>query len=610
MSRLTVFTKDKQESVKEQLYRDLERRIIASPTGLCPVDLTNSFIRLCLSQSCGKCTPCRIGLSKLSELLESVLDGEATLETLDLIKNTAKMVYLSSDCAIGQEAGKLALNSIEECYDDYKEHVLNNSCTCNSNNPVSCVNMCPAHVDIPGYIALVKEGRFDDAVNLIRHMNPFPITCAYICEHPCENRCKRNIVDAPINIRGIKRVAIEKSKNPSLPQKSEKTGKKIAVIGGGPSGLSCAYYLQLMGHEVTIYEQRKKLGGMLRYGIPSYRFPREKLDEEIKFILSTGIKTELNVSIGKDIEFSDLKNNYDAVYIAIGAHTDKKIGIEGEDAKGVMSAVDMLRAIGDDNPTSFDGKRVIVVGGGNVAMDVARSSIRLGAKSVDIVYRRRKADMTALAEEVEGAEAEGCNVVELMSPVAIEKNADGTVKGLRVKPQMTSIIESKRPSPKDKNTGEVLIPCDILVVSIGQGIDSKHFEDKGVAVKRGNISTFDSGAVGDMLGVFAGGDCVSGPATVIRAIAAGRVAAANIDEYLGYNHEIVNDIQIPDVSFNDKVPCGRVELSMRNAQERKNDFNAIENTMSDEECSQECGRCLRCDHFGFGAIRGGRSTKW
>ncbi len=382
------------------------------------------------------------------------------------------------------------------------------------------------------------------------------------------------------------------------------------MIGGGPSGLSAAYYLSLMGHKVTIYEQRKHLGGMLRYGIPSYRLPREKLDEEINFLLSVGIEVKLNTSIGKDIEFSEIKNKFDAVYIAIGAHTDKKIGIEGEDAVGVISAVEMLRNIGDDNSVSYEGKRVIVVGGGNVAMDVARSSIRLKAKSVDIVYRRRKADMTALKEEVEGAEAEGCNVVELMSPVAIEKTKDGKVCGLWVKPQMISEIKSNRPSPKDKNEDAILIPCDIIVVSIGQGIDSKHFEDKGIAVKKGNISTFESAAVGDMEGVFAGGDCVSGPATVIRAIAAGRVAAANIDEYLGYNHEIVNDIDIPKVSFDDKVPCGRVELSLRKPQDRKYDFDAIENVMSDEEASQECKRCLRCDHFGFGAIRGGRSTRW
>ena len=190
MSRLTVFTTDKQEIVREQLYKDLERRIAASPTGLCPVDLTSSFIKLCLSQSCGKCVPCRVGLKKLSKLLDSVIEGEADFQTLDLIKMTANSIYLSSDCAIGHEAGKLALKSIEGCFDDYKEHVVNKNCTCNSNQPVSCVNMCPAHVDIPGYISLVKEKRYDDAVNLIRHMNPFPITCAYICEHPCEDRCK------------------------------------------------------------------------------------------------------------------------------------------------------------------------------------------------------------------------------------------------------------------------------------------------------------------------------------------------------------------------------------------------------------------------------------
>ena len=407
MSRLTVFTTDKQEIVREQLYKDLERRIAASPTGLCPVDLTSSFIKLCLSQSCGKCVPCRVGLKKLSKLLDSVIEGEADFQTLDLIKMTANSIYLSSDCAIGHEAGKLALKSIEGCFDDYKEHVVNKNCTCNSNQPVSCVNMCPAHVDIPGYISLVKEKRYDDAVNLIRHMNPFPITCAYICEHPCEDRCKRTIIDAPINIRGIKRVAIEKSKNPKLPPISQKTNKKVAVIGGGPGGLSAAYYLSIMGHDVTVYEQRKQLGGMLRYGIPNYRFPRAKLDEEINFILSTGIKVELNVSVCLDINFSDIRKKYDAIYIAIGAHDDKKIGIEGEDAKGVISAVEMLREIGDGKITDYRGKKVVVVGGGNVARDVARSAIRLGAISVDVLYRRRKEDMTALKEEVTGAEAEG-----------------------------------------------------------------------------------------------------------------------------------------------------------------------------------------------------------
>ena len=605
-----MYTEDRQEAVKEKLYKDLERRIVASPTGLCPVDLTASFVRLCLSESCGKCTPCRVGLNKLAKLLDKVLDNEASLATLDLIRDTAMAIYVSSDCAIGQEAGKLVLNSIEGCYDDYKEHVQNGNCTCNSETPVSCVNMCPAHVDIPGYIALVKEGRYDDAVNLIRHKNPFPIACAYICEHPCELRCKRMIIDAPINIRGIKRVAIEKSKNPKLPKQNEDTGKSVAIIGGGPSGLSAAYYLRLMGHKVTIYDQRMKLGGMLRYGIPSYRLPRKRLDEEIDFILSTGIDVKLNVSIGKDIDISELKEKYDAIYIAIGAHTDKKIGIEGEDAKGVISAVEMLRSIGDDTMPSYEGKRVVVVGGGNVAMDVARSSIRLKAKTVDILYRRRKADMTALNDEIAGAEAEGVNIIELMLPVAIVKDSNGCVSGIRVKPQMTGKIEKGRPKPVDKNEEEKLIPCDMIIVAVGQGIEGKHFEDKGIGVKRGNIATFDSGSIKDFDGVFAGGDCVTGPATVIKAIAAGRVAAANIDEYLGFYHEIISDIDIPRVSFDDKVPCGRVELKIKEARKRKDNFDPIEESMSDEEVLQECSRCLRCDHFGFGVFKGGRSTKW
>ena len=198
---------------------------------------------MCLSQSCGKCISCRIGLKKLSNLLDSVLDGKAILNTLELIKKTSRVIQLTADCAIGHEAGGLALDSIEGYFDDYKEHMLNDNSTCNSNQPVACVNLCPAHVDIPGYIALVKAGRYDDAVNLIRHMNPFPITCAFICEHPCENRCKRTIIDSPINIRGIKRVAIEKSKNPSLSKIAEKTGKKVAVIGGGQGGFRAAYYL-------------------------------------------------------------------------------------------------------------------------------------------------------------------------------------------------------------------------------------------------------------------------------------------------------------------------------------------------------------------------------
>lgn len=616
MSRLTILTKDKAQVTMESLYQDLERRIVASPPGLCPVDLTRSFIKMCLAQSCGKCVPCRVGLRQLARLFDNVLDGEANEETVENIKLTAEGIYYSADCAIGYEAAKLALKSVDGCIDDFESHIHNGFCSCNSNQPVACVKSCPAGVDISGYIALVQQGRYADAVRLIRRDNPMPTTCAYICEHPCENRCKRTIIDAPVNIRGLKKMAVDNSGIVPVPECEAPTGKKVAIIGGGPGGLSAAYYLALMGHKVTIFEQRKQLGGMLRYGIPNYRFPRKKLDEEIDSILSTGIEVKKNISVGKDISFDDITKEYDATYISIGAHADKKIGIEGEDAKsGITSAVEMLRAIGDGDMPDYTGKKVIVIGGGNVAMDVARSSIRLGASKVSIVYRRRKADMTALEEEVEGAEAEGCDVLELMSPVRIKQDEEGNAIGLIVKPQMISRVSHGRPAPKAAAKDEVLLESDLIVVAIGQGIETKSFEEHGIKVQRGVISALNTGNItpqdGEMSeGVFAGGDCVTGPATVIKAIAAGKVAAANIDEYLGFNHEITCDVEIPYASNEDKVACGRVEVALRDAAERKNDFEPIEYGFSCEEACQEAGRCLRCDHFGFGAFRGGREEQW
>lgn len=616
VSRLTILTKDKAQVTMESLYQDLERRIVASPPGLCPVDLTRSFIKMCLAQSCGKCVPCRVGLRQLARLFDNVLDGEANEETVENIKLTAEGIYYSADCAIGYEAAKLALKSVDGCIDDFESHIHNGFCSCNSNQPVACVKSCPAGVDIPGYIALVQQGRYADAVRLIRRDNPMPTTCAYICEHPCENRCKRTIIDAPVNIRGLKKMAVDNSGIVPVPECEAPTGKKVAIIGGGPGGLSAAYYLALMGHKVTIFEQRKQLGGMLRYGIPNYRFPRKKLDEEIDSILSTGIEVKKNISVGKDISFDDITKEYDATYISIGAHADKKIGIEGEDAKsGITSAVEMLRAIGDGDMPDYTGKKVIVIGGGNVAMDVARSSIRLGASKVSIVYRRRKADMTALEEEVEGAETEGCDVLELMSPVRIKQDEEGNAIGLIVKPQMISRVSHGRPAPKAAAKDEVLLESDLIVVAIGQGIETKSFEEHGIKVQRGVISALNTGNItpqdGEMSeGVFAGGDCVTGPATVIKAIAAGKVAAANIDEYLGFNHEITCDVEIPYASNEDKVACGRVEVALRDAAERKNDFEPIEYGFSCEEACQEAGRCLRCDHFGFGAFRGGREEQW
>ena len=610
MSRLSIITLNQAQTTVESLYKDLERRIVASPPGLCPVDMAASFLKLCHAQTCGKCVPCRVGLGQLEKLLEDVLDGNATLETIDLIEKTARGISVSADCDIGFQAARMVLEGVQGFRDDYEEHILRGRCTCELSQPVPCVALCPAGVDIPGYVALVSEGRYADAVRLIRKDNPMPLVCGLICEHPCEARCRRNMVDFPVNIRGLKRFAVDHAGEVPVPAPQDDTGKTVAVIGGGPGGLSAAYYLSLMGHKVTIYEQRKKLGGMLRYGIPNYRLPRKSLDAEIETMLSNGVEVKTEVSVGQDMSIIDLRNQYDAVYIAIGAHTDKKIGIEGEDAGNVISAVEMLRKIGDDEMPDFTGKRVLVIGGGNVAMDVARSSVRLGAETVGIVYRRRRVDMTALKEEVDGAAEEGCQVLELQAPVRIEKDEDGNAAALWVKPQLISRVQGGRPKPVDAEEPEKRIPCDLVIVAIGQGIESKSFEKYGIPVKRGVIDALSWSGIKDIPGVFAGGDCVTGPATVIRAIAAGKVAAANIDEYLGYHHVIQSDVEIPAARLADRPACGRVNMEERDAAERVKDFDLVKCGMTCEEARQESSRCLRCDHFGYGVFKGGRVDRW
>ena len=611
MSRLSIENPGRAQTVLSGLYLDMDRRIRSSQPGLCPVDMSLNFLRLCHAQTCGKCVPCRVGLNQLAVLIERVLDRTADLDTIDLIENTAQVIADSADCAIGYEAAHMVLKGVRGFREDYEEHVRHGRCICGLSSPVPCVSTCPAHVDIPGYVALIRMGRYEDAVRLIRKDNPFPAACAYVCEHPCEDQCRRRMVDDSVNICGLKRFAVDHAEDLPAPARAEETGRRVAVIGGGPCGLTAAYYLSLMGHAVTVYEQRPKLGGMLRYGIPDYRLPQQVLDRDIAHILSAGVSVHTGVSVGRDVPMEEIQKSFDAVYIAIGAHTDKKLGLPGEDSKNVVSAVELLRGVGEGNIPDFTGKKVCVIGGGNVSMDATRTALRLGAEQVTCVYRRRVDDMTALSEEIEEAMAEGCQILPLQAPDRIEADGEGKVAALWTRPQIIGRYgRDGRPAPAGADAKQFRIPCDYVIVAIGQAIEAQPFEAIGVTTRRGTILADLTSAVPGVDNVFAGGDAVSGPSTVIRAVAAGKVAAANIDNYLGFDHKISCDVEIPPAHLTNTPPCGRVNLKNRHLRACVGDFSLVKEGMTLEEARQESSRCLRCDHFGYGSFKGGRETEW
>ena len=591
-----------------KLLEKFETKVKAYPPGTCPLTVQLSLLTASKNQTCGKCVPCRDGLPQLETLLKSILDGDADMSTIEEMRDLAILIRDTADCAIGYQAAEEVLIGLDHFKQEYKSHVLNHVCPDGRGQKVPCINMCPAHVNVPAYIALIREGDNAGAVNMIRRDNPFPTACGMICEHPCEERCRRNLIDDSVNIRGLKKYAVDQAAADTVkvPKANMPTGKKIAIIGGGPSGLSCAYFLGLMGHKVTVYERQKALGGMLRYGIPNYRFPKDRLDEDINAILTAGdIEIRYNTHIDTAEKIREVKETHDAMYVAIGAQAGKTLRLDGGDAGNIESAVEMLDRVGNGIMPDYTGESVIVIGGGNVAMDAARTALRCNAKDVCIVYRRRQNDMTALESEIESAIMEGIELITLRSPKEIEKDEEGNVSALIVQPQMIGSYRKGRPSPMDSSLEPERLPCDQILIAIGQDIVSKPFEEFGMEANRGVFKAGLDTEVSGMEGVFAGGDCATGPATAIRAIAAGKIAANNIDEYLGYHHKMDCDVVIPTPRENMRTPTGRANITERPAYIRKHDFEHVENRYTYEEAMQECDRCLRCDHFGCGVLKGG-----
>ena len=585
-------------------------RMSSYPPGMCPIVLYRSLLQISMNQSCGKCVPCRDGLVEVDRLLGSILTGDASMETLEEMKKLCNMIVETADCAVGVVAANLVLDSINEFADEYESHICNRRCVENVTQTIPCMTLCPAHVDVPAYIALIKEGDYAGAINMIRNRNPFPTACAMVCEHPCEKKCRRSIIDAPINIRGLKKYAVDMVSADSVktPEPNVKTGKKIAVIGAGPSGLTCAYFLALMGHKVVVFEEHEKAGGMLRYGIPEYRLPKARLDQDINAILAAGdIELKCGTRIGRDVNFEDIKKEYDAVYLGLGAQIGNRMPIENADAPNVIPAADFLQQVANGNPMDLTDKRVVLIGGGNVAMDAARTAVRLGAKTIH-VFTRKRDDMTALFSEVESAMQEGVRFRTLLSFLHIEtEKEDGKVSAVWLQPQIVAEYDKFGMMTTEHSSAyPYRFKCDVLILGVGQRSDVAAFEEAGIPVNRGRIVADETCMVDGVDGVFSGGDCVTGPSTAINAIAAGQVAAFNIDEYLGYHHKIKLDVTAPPAMPNKCIPTGRAEIEEKDPFERRENFEEVEMPMTYEEAMREAGRCLRCDHYGCGSMEGGR----
>lgn len=455
-----------------------------------------------------------------------------------------------------------------------------------------CQETCPAGIDVPGYVRYIREGRFEEALAVIREKIPFPFVCGYACVHPCEAKCSRNQFEGPVAIRMLKRIAAEKGwKKQPKPASPPPTGKKVAVIGSGPAGLTAAYYLALQGHGVTVFEALAEAGGMLRYGIPGYRLPDAVVDRDIRAIEKAGVTIRTKKKI--DSAEALLDKGYEAVFVASGAWRGLKMGIPGEDGPGVVDGLTFLKAVNSGKAPRI-GAKVLVVGGGNTAIDAARASRRLGA-DVTILYRRTRAEMPASAGEIAEALEEGVTIKYLTAPVRIKK---GSVTCIRMALGETDASGRPRPVPVKKS--EYVLEVSTVVMAVGQEV-----EVPAATLKRNKNGTVAVGA--DTLatsakGIFAGGDTVTGPASIIAAIGHGRRAAASIDRFLG-GTGVIDRLTGRGAAeaIPEEAPRGtlRAEARLAAPKKRLGDFEIVEKTLDPETAAREATRCLSCDLHEF-----------
>ena len=564
----------------------------------CAVDIARFFMDFCQEESCGKCTPCREGTKRMLEVLTGICDGKGEEGDIELLEEMGEVIKDASLCGLGQTAANPALSTIRYFREEYESHIKVKKClasVCSSLFKSPCQNTCPIEMDVPSYIALIRAGRLEDAYKVLIKSNPFPVVCGRVCDYQCQFKCRRGTVDEPVAIKNLKRFITDNATRPKISPIPVTRKEKIGVIGAGPAGLTAARGLAQRGYKVVVWEELPEPGGMLRYGIPAYRLPRDILAREIEEIKNLGVEIKCKIRVGRDISFEEIKKRFDYVFLAPGVSKNQKMGIEGEDMQGILGGIEFLRDFNLHEKTWLRkekrlGERVAVIGGGNSAVDAARCALRLGAK-VNILYRRRKEDMPAFLEEIKAAEEEGIKIECLVSPLKII-GVKGKVKSLICqKMKLGEFDQSGRKKPVPIQGSEFTLNIDNLIIAIGQRPDDL-FEK---IIKEIKLQTTNSK-------LFAGGDIVSGPSTVVKAIAAGYQAAEEIDKAIRtkngespYKPPLKEKIGIPLIIDENIKELPQAKMPQLIISKRINDFKEVELGLTGEKAIYEAERCLRCD---------------
>jgi NADH-quinone oxidoreductase subunit F len=573
----------------------------------CMVDVARFFMDFCADESCGKCTPCRVGTRKMLEVLTRICDGRGKSGDIETLERWADIMKNTALCGLGQTAANPVLSTLRYFRDEYEAHIREKRCpavVCAGIFDAPCRHACPVGMDIPDYIALIRDKRLDDAYRVLLKTNPFPSICGRVCEHRCELKCRRSTLDEPVSIKHLKRYITDHAARPPVKPAEVVRKEKIAVIGAGPSGLTAARDLALRGYRVSVFDRFPEAGGMLRWAIPAYRLPRDILRREIQDILDLGVEFRGNTCVGRDISWEEIAGRFEAVYLAIGAQKSAASDLQSIDGVQVTGAVEYLREYNlDHHPRT--GRRVVVVGGGNAAIDAARCSVRLGAEEVVILYRRQKEDMPAQAEEILAAEQEGVRICVLGAPLRFEQMKGPLKKLICQRLTLGEFDAGARRKPVPVPGDQFVLETDHVIMAIGQQLDvGGEIRNIGVGLnRRGLIEIMPgkkTGTSGTM--IFAGGDAVRGPDTVIGAVSDGHRAAEEIDaaireknEEPAYQPPQTESVKIPGLPEAQSGFKQRASMPEADPAERKKDFREVELGFAPGAALEEACRCLQCN---------------